>query len=149
MPERDVVGELHPCLIPMTAEARDSVGNKAVPIEHFPYRIGRDLRDPLRTASRFFHERRRSEDTGPNDLYLHESGRRHRISREHLLIGRQQDGFYIEDRQSACGTLVDGEQLGGKREGGRRPLVSGDVILLGGKHSPFAFKFAGSDALEN
>ena len=84
-------------------------------------------------------------DRFTNRLYLAEAGRPYRISRTHLMIDREQGRFFIEDRKSACGTLVEGETLGGRRTGGRRWLQDGDVIIIGGNHSPFMFKFRGNN----
>jgi hypothetical protein len=45
------------------------------------------------------------------------------------------------DRASFCGTLVEGELVGGKRRGGWRELANNDVIIVGTSESTFIFKF--------
>jgi hypothetical protein len=57
------------------------------------------------------------------------------------LIGAEGDAYFLEDRGSACGTLVEGRAIGGARSGGRCALREGDVIIPGGSGSRFAFKF--------
>jgi pSer/pThr/pTyr-binding forkhead associated (FHA) protein len=131
-----------PTLTPLTPEARQAVPEQTVPLDTLPFRLGRDLRDDGRSSFRLFRrERRQTDDEGPNNLYLAETDRPHRVSRKHLLIGEEGGRYYLEDRKSTCGTLVEGEAVGGRRQGGRRWLDDGDVIILGGNHSPFVFKF--------
>jgi pSer/pThr/pTyr-binding forkhead associated (FHA) protein len=130
----------------MTPEAREASQAPEIPIAEFPFRVGRDLRDPHRSSFRLFRRnRRRGDSPGPNDLYLSEPGPRHRLSREHFLIDREGERFLLQDRRSTCGTLVQDEMVGGGREGGRHPLKDGDLIALGGNHSPFVFQFACPD----
>jgi pSer/pThr/pTyr-binding forkhead associated (FHA) protein len=134
-------------LIPLTPEARDSTSGASICVQELPFRIGRDLRQ--RSSFRLFRkERRSSAEAGPNDIYLTEKSRPHRVSRRHILIDQEDQRFYVEDQRSTCGTLVEGETLGGKREGGRRWLNHGDVISIGGHHSPFVFKFMGPNGSE-
>ena len=144
MAQRESDPDSHPSLVPLTAEARTATSGGDIIVEALPFRMGRDLRSGQHSTLRLFRkERRRSSETGPNHVYLAEHSRPHRISRQHILIDQEGDRFYVEDQRSACGTLVQGEALGGKREGGRRWLSHGDVITVGGNHSPFVFKFLG------
>lgn len=55
-------------------------------------------------------------------------------------MGAEGDTYFAEDRDSACGTLVEGRALGGARTGGRCALWEGDVIIPGGSGSRFGFK---------
>lgn len=138
--------DFHAKLVPLTPEARNAASRQELLVEELPFCMGRELRDHHNSSFRLFRrERRRSGQTGPNHVYLAEKDRPHRVSRRHLLINREGGRFYVEDRRSACGTLVDGVTLGGQREGGRRWLIHGAVIILGGNHSPFAFKFLAPD----
>jgi hypothetical protein len=89
-------------------------------------------------------ERRFGTSRSLNDLYLVEpftSGIVH-ISREHCAISANGDEFVLTDRESSCGTIVAGRPVGGNRRGGCCALHDGDIITLGGKHSPYAFRFA-------
>jgi pSer/pThr/pTyr-binding forkhead associated (FHA) protein len=130
-----------PCLVPLTPEARRAAATPVVPLHRFPFRVGRDLRDPNRKPPFLLRERRRGAASGPNDLYLLESGRRLRLSREHFLIGEEGGRYFLEDRRSALGTLVEGQTVGGARTGGQCELRDGDVIIPGGSGSQFVFKF--------
>lgn len=126
-------------LLPLSPQSEEALPEPRPVEDMTPLRVGRDLR-----SRRRFHwgrDRRTSETPGPNDIYLRESGHRLRISREHFLIRRREDGFYLEDRHSACGTLVNGELVGGRRRGGQRRLQHGDVIHAGGQASPWTFMF--------
>jgi len=146
MAQRDSDASCRPRLLPLTPEARAAASDQELLLQELPLYMGRDLRDDHHSPFRLFRkERRRSDETGPNHVYLAENSRPHRVSRRHLLIDQEGGRFYVEDERSACGTLVEGETLGGKREGGRRWLAHGDVITVGGNHSPFVFKFLGPD----
>jgi hypothetical protein len=129
------------CLVPLTPEARRAAAASVVPLLRFPFRVGRDLRDPHAKPRILLRERRRGAASGPNDLYLPESGPRLRLSREHFLIGEEGGRYFLEDRRSALGTLVEGRTVGGARTGGQCELRDGDVIIPGGSGSPFVFKF--------
>lgn len=129
------------CLVPLTPEALRAAAAPVVPLHRFPFRVGRDLRDTDRKPRILLRERRRGADSGPNDLYLPESGPRLRLSREHFLIGEEGGRYFLEDRRSALGTLVEGRTVGGARTGGQCELRDGDVIIPGGSGSQFVFKF--------
>ena len=63
------------------------------------------------------------------------------ISREHFLIDWVDGEFVLVDRGSVCGTIVGGQQIGGSRQGGRAPLRSGDLIVVGTDASEYVFRF--------
>jgi hypothetical protein len=50
----------------------------------------------------------------------------------------------LVDRQSTCGTIVEGRVIGGKHVGGAAPLHDGDVIIVGTSSSRYVFKFRAS-----
>ena len=128
-------------LIALTPEAETALAGPGISVTEVPFHVGRDLRDSERFSFRVLIDRRRDRVVDPNHLYLREDGGRHRVSREHFSIGINGDSFFLEDCHSACGTLVEGRVIGGNRQGGKCPLKSGDVIIPGGSHSPFVFKF--------
>jgi hypothetical protein len=123
----------------LTPEAKASLGGTFYKITHFPFRVGRE--------SRAFRggnppESRRHPETVPNnDLYLVELGSVLTVSREHFLIDRQGSTFIIVDRGSTCGTLLEGDFIGEKKQGGWKPLQNHDVIIVGPSESRFVFKF--------
>jgi predicted component of type VI protein secretion system len=63
------------------------------------------------------------------------------ISREHFLIEHQNGNYFIVDRGSSCGTIVEGTTLGDKRQSVSRKLENQDVIIVGSSRSKFVFKF--------
>jgi pSer/pThr/pTyr-binding forkhead associated (FHA) protein len=128
-------------LVPLTPESRRAAATPAMPLRTPPFRVGRDRRDPDRGPHAFVPERRRGAASGPNDLYLPDPGPTFRLSREHFLIGEEDGRYFLVDRCSACGTLVEGRTIGGARTGGRCELRDGDVIIPGGSGSHFVFKF--------
>jgi pSer/pThr/pTyr-binding forkhead associated (FHA) protein len=130
-------------LTALTPEVERVLGGTRLLLGDLPLRVGRDLR--RRRRFRLRRDRRRGLVVGPNDLYIPEAGPRYRLSREHFLIGRDDAWFFVEDRHSACGTLVAERIVGGGRNGGRERLRDGDTILAGGRNSPFAFRFHAGD----
>jgi hypothetical protein len=130
-------------LIATTPEARDALGGRpGVRIDAFPFRIGRESRNPRFQFLPAAVERRISGTPPVNDLYLVEpiSLELH-ISREHLVIVYADGRFAVIDRESACGTSVAGLRLGAERTARRAELHDGDVIVLGPPRSPYAFRF--------
>lgn len=58
-----------------------------------------------------------------------------RVSREHALFMRENDGIYVEDQKSRHGTFVNGEKVA---EGGRQKLSRNDRVEFGVQGSAFA-----------
>jgi pSer/pThr/pTyr-binding forkhead associated (FHA) protein len=128
-------------LVPLTPESRAALGAPQVEIERFPYRVGRESRGTQRTADGFVSERRNPGSRPSNDLYLVERDEPMNVSRAHFLIERDGAGYVLVDRESTCGTIVEGELVGGDTRGGTVALHDGDVIIVGTSNSPYAFKF--------
>jgi len=126
-------------LKPLTPEAEAGLGTKLYQITRFPFRVGRESRG--KRELHYPNSRRFMDSMQNNDLYLVEMKQPLNISREHFQIEQRDDGFFIVDRGSACGTLVEGIAIGGERKGGRHPLLSGDVIIVGASESRYIFKF--------
>jgi predicted component of type VI protein secretion system len=123
----------------LTPEAQKCLGSFQVQIAQFPYRVGRESR--ISHGWRLTNSRRRMDSSPNNDLYLLDKGERLNISREHFQIEERDGQFFLIDRGSACGTLVEGETIGKGRNGGERRLDNGDVIIVGTSESKFIFKF--------
>jgi pSer/pThr/pTyr-binding forkhead associated (FHA) protein len=132
---------LRALLVPLTPESRAALGAPQVEIERFPYRVGRESRGTQRTADGFVSERRNPGSRPSNDLYLVERDEPMNVSRAHFLIERDGAGYVLVDRESTCGTIVEGELVGGDTRGGTVALHDGDVIIVGTSNSPYAFKF--------
>ena len=131
----------HALLVALTPESRAALGARHVEIEQFPYRVGRDSRGMQRTADGFVRERRSPGSRPSNDLYLVEHDEPLNVSRAHFQIERDDTGYVLVDRESTCGTIVEGELVGGDTRGGIITLHDGDVIIVGTSSSPYVFKF--------
>ncbi len=127
-------------LVALTPESSEAIRACEMNIPFLPFRIGRESRQPTRTPQGVVIERRK-EASPNNDLYLREQGERMNVSREHLLIDRDGDGFFVMDRGSTCGTLVEGRVMGGDGRPARAPLQDHDVIIIGTSLSSFVYKF--------
>ena len=110
-------------------------------IERFPYRVGRESRGIQPTRDGFVSERRSPGSRPSNDLYLPEHDEPMNVSRAHFEIDRADAGYVLVDRASTCGTIVEGQIVGGDTRGGTVPLRDGDVIIVGTSLSPYVFKF--------
>lgn len=129
----------------LTPEARSALGGSTLRIAHFPFRVGRESRLGERVVA-FPGSRRRPDSEPNNDLYLIDPGTILNVSREHFLIDANERGYFLVDRGSACGTLVEGELVGEQKKGGTRQLQNQDVIIVGTSESRYAFKFLMSGA---
>lgn len=128
-------------LAALTPEAKDALGGAELPITQFPFRVGRDSRGVTRAVARIVMDRRRPGSRPNNELYLAEPEPATNVSREHFQIEHNGAQYVLVDRQSTCGTLVEGQVVGGKQAGGAVPLRDGDVIIVGTSASRFVFKF--------
>jgi pSer/pThr/pTyr-binding forkhead associated (FHA) protein len=134
-------------LKPLTDEAARAIANGMlsdglIAIRQFPFRIGRESRFTLVDGEIRRVERPRLGGREPNnDLYLLDSIQPLHISREHLLIKPEKNGFVLVDRGSACGTLVNDVSIGGGDAGGSVPLKDGDTIAIGTATSPYRYAF--------
>lgn len=132
-------------LVPLTDEARAALdGESALSLDHFPFKVGRESRYPNSIARHMIDiERRLGIHAQLNDVYLFEPPSLHgfHVSREHITIECVDGVCFLIDRNSACGTLVTGQQIGRDRSGGRTELKDGDVIILGTADSPYQYRF--------
>jgi hypothetical protein len=110
-------------------------------MDHIPFRVGRESRLVRTAAGRVVTERRRPATPPNNDLYLVDAAQPLNVSRDHFLIAHNGSHYVLVDRQSACGTIVEGVVVGGRNTGGAVPLHDGDVIIVGSSASPYVFKF--------
>ncbi len=130
-----------PVLFGLTPESRAALGGVEQAMDHLPFRVGRESRQVQKAAGRVVTERRRSGTPPTNDLYLVDPTEPLNVSREHFLIVHNGAHYVLVDRQSACGTIVEGVVVGGGKTGGAVPLHDGDVIIVGSAASPYVFKF--------
>lgn len=130
----------HVVLVALTPESRLAIGGAIVTASPLPFRVGRESRAPGPIADGFAIEQRSGASPRTNDLYLREQSRELNVSREHFQILWDDQGLALTDRGSTCGTIVEGQVVGGEGEGGTVPLKDGDVIIVGTAFSPFIFK---------
>src|SRR5215471_14262266 len=127
-------------LLALTPEAKAALGGSELEITAFPFRVGRESRGAQRLAPRTIAERRKREARSSNQLYLPEQAETVNVSREHFQIDHNGTGFVLTDRQSTCGTLVEGRVVGGQNLGGAVLLNDRDVIIVGTSASRYIFK---------
>lgn len=127
----------------LTPEAEDALGGTSeVPIQAYPFRVGRESRDTTSVLGFRAPDRTLMIRNVKNQLHLQDNGELKTISREHFQIEQDaQGGYVLKDRGSVCGTLVGDNLIGGGRKGGTCELVDGTVIIVGGADSPYAFRF--------
>jgi len=128
-------------LVALTPEAKAALRGAEVEIAIFPFRVGRESRSRARPSTRTLADRRRSGSRPSNELYLPETADFLNVSREHFQIEHNGAHHVLVDRQSNCGTLVEGTVVGGRNGGGAVLLNDGDVIIVGTSRSPYVFKF--------
>jgi pSer/pThr/pTyr-binding forkhead associated (FHA) protein len=127
-------------LLALTEDARAVLRGEQRVIERSPFKVGRESRLGLAGPSEA-REQRTGSAPQLNDLYIVDRGEVLNVSREHFLIEHEGSRYFLVDRGSACGTLVEGRMIGGDRKGGRTELHDHDVIIVGTSVSPFVFKF--------
>lgn len=126
-------------LVALTPESAEAICAREINIPHLPFRVGRESRRLKWTDAGMVGERRKSAAAN-NELYLVEPSEPMNVSREHFLIDREGGGFFLQDRGSVCGTLVEGELVGSGRPA-RVSLNDHDVIIVGTSLSRYIFKF--------
>jgi hypothetical protein len=138
-------------LQPLTPEAVEAVPahllrGDMIAIYTFPFKIGRESRVKKIDGRLERMERPKKDDSAPtNDLYLVDRGHRLNISREHCEIVKSEHGYALVDRGSACGTKIEGRNVGGDDTGGAAVLHDGDVIAVGAIGTPYVFRFLSFD----
>jgi CRP-like cAMP-binding protein len=112
----------------LTPEAASALGAAEAEIKVFPFRVGRKTANFMTDV--FSH----------NDLYLADT-EPSTISRNHFAIECRGTRFYVVDRGSAAGTLVNGAAIGGGAASSEAELKSGEnTITAGPDSSPHRFR---------
>jgi hypothetical protein len=114
----------------LTEHARARLPEPVVTITKFPFRIGRKHEVQGKGATVF----------AANDLAVSDD-KPYQISRNHCSIEREGDHFFVRDRGSTVGTVVNDTPIGLAEDTLTCDLRGGDnEILLGADDSPFKFK---------
>jgi pSer/pThr/pTyr-binding forkhead associated (FHA) protein len=113
-----------------------------IPIFSYPFRIGREARVQYIDGEVILQERHKLGGQEPNnDVYLLDNSQFLQISREHCTIIKNGDNYILQDRGSACGSMVNQFIVGGEDHNGSCKLKDGDIITLGSKESEYKFEF--------
>ena len=117
-------------LTAVTDHARARLPEGTVTSQKFPYRIGRKHDTPGKGATVF----------ASNDLPIADD-KPYQISRNHCSIEREGDNFFVRDRGSSVGTVVNDAPIGLAEDTLTKDLQGGEnEVLLGADDSPFKFK---------
>lgn len=119
-------------ITPMTPLCASKIGSDGAPVEihKFPFRIGRVSEHAESGASLF----------SANDFPLHD-GEPYQISRSHCSIEREGDAFFVRDRGSKLGTIVNGNPIGIHQSTLTCDLREGvNTLILGSVRSPYKFQ---------
>jgi len=112
----------------ITQPARQALKNTAVILKKFPFKMGRE-------------SGHRYDDVFiDNDLSLIDE-RPYNVSRNHMSINFYKDHYYILDRGSSLGTIVNDVPIGGHLNNFKAELHKGEnIVILGANSSQFQFK---------
>ena len=114
----------------LTEHAKVRLPEPVMTISKFPFRIGRKHEVQGKGATVF----------AANDVALADD-KPYQISRNHCSIEREGDHFFVRDRGSTVGTVVNDKPIGLAEDTLTCDLHGGDnEILLGADDSPFKFK---------
>ena len=112
----------------LTKEAQNTLKNRDIVINKFPFKVGRNS---SHVSDAIFVN---------NDLYINDTAP-YNVSKNHMSINFHDEQFYILDRGSSLGTIVNGKQIGGNVSNYKINLEPGEnTIILGSETSPFQFK---------
>ena len=101
-------------LLAITPEAETAIGYRtSLSFSSFPIRLGREARTrrPLLDDLLGRSERRGKRGVPNNDFYLFDGAKIKHISRGHICIEHNTQGFTVVDRGSACGTVVGDQHI--------------------------------------
>jgi len=119
-------------LTPMTPVCSSKMpdGYEAMQLAKFPFCIGRKMYSPPHQPEIFSANDFEISDTLP-----------FQVSRNHCSIEREGDRYFVRDRGSTLGTIVNGVPLGVKSERLTHDLLPGsNELVVGSKHSPYIFQ---------
>ena len=111
----------------LTPETKELCKQKQLTIKNFPYKIGRDS------------QYQRDDIFVDNDMFIKDTSP-FSVSRNHLSINLIDKEFYVLDRGSSAGTIVNHTLLGGRTTKFKAKLKKGkNIVILGSEISVFKF----------
>jgi len=139
----------HARLQVLTPDAQRLLGTAEISVDPLPLKVGRgEVRKAAlmsglkKKMEAVFRAADLDEGEAANPMLELPEKEGHRfISKDHFEIVKSRGGYELVDLGSSLGTIVDGELVGGKRQGGRAKLHDHSVIIVGSHHSGFVFKF--------
>lgn len=112
----------------ITPAAKQALKNNIVILKKFPYKMGRES------------GHRHDDVFVDNDLSLFDD-MPYNVSRNHMSINFYKDQYYILDRGSSLGTIVNEVSIGGRLSNFKAELHKGEnKVILGANTSQFQFK---------
>ncbi len=112
----------------LTPEASGTLGAEELEIREFPFKVGRKTANFMLDA--FSH----------NDLYIQDK-EPFSVSRNHFAIECRMARFFVVDRGSASGTVVNGVRLGAAQGKSELELNNGEnTVLAGPEGSRYKFR---------
>jgi CRP-like cAMP-binding protein len=112
-----------------SVKAKRALHNRKLLITRFPYRIGRYV-PPYDSETDVFYN---------NNLAIEEE-KPYVISRNHLSINFEGGKFWVVDRGSAFGLVVNGQEIGGKTKRSRIALdIEHNQLIIGPPTSGYIF----------
>jgi len=112
----------------ITDQAKILLNHKEHIIKKFPFKIGRKT---SHTYDKSFDE---------NHMFI-EDKIPYNVSKNHLSINYYENQFYILDRGSNLGTIVNGNLIGEKKSNYKYVLNKGEnILIIGSETSPYQFK---------
>lgn len=116
------------------------LGQNIIPIYSYPFKIGREARVKYIDGNVVFQDRHKlSSEESNNDAYLFDTNDFLQISREHCSIIKHDDKYILQDRGSACGSMVNQIMLG--KDNNVHELKDGDIITIGSEKSQYKYKY--------
>ncbi len=112
----------------MTDKAIEILNKKELIIKKFPFKIGRES------------SHRYDAIFVDNDMFI-EDEMPYNVSKNHLSINLHGNQFYVLDRGSSLGTIVNGKNIGGNISNFKAVLNKGkNTMIIGSETSPYQFK---------
>ena len=112
-----------------SVEAKKALNDRKLLITQFPFRIGRHVQRHNAESDVFYNNHLAIEEEKP-----------YSISRNHLSINYEGGKFWVVDRGSTFGVVVNGQEIGGKTKKSRIALdIEHNQLIIGQPTSGFIF----------
>lgn len=133
-------------LWPLTEKAKMSLPyeERMISIKSMPFKIGRESRVAKTEKGSYIKKRinYKEVDTTPsNDAYIVDKGELLQVSKQHCEIIAKEDKYFIIDKTSTNGTLINDVKIGKDAEQFETELKDGDIIQFGSEGSEFKYQF--------